>query len=262
MKDEIASPVPRGVILIALAGAAFVALPIAGLAARAPWSELGGIVTRGTTTRALAISLIVSVSAAGLCLLAGVPLGLVLARARFPGKAVLRAVVLLPLVAPPVVGGVALLSAFGRRGLVGRGLARLGITLPFSTAGAIVAATFVAMPLVILAVESGLRARGPELEEAASTLGARPGLTLRAVTLPLIRPQILAAFVLAWARALGEFGATITFAGNISGRTQTLPLAVFESLQSDPGAAVMLSVVLMASSLVTLVALRGRVFAS
>jgi molybdate transport system permease protein len=258
-----ASPgIPRAVLALALAGAAFVLLPIVGLAARAPWSDLGTVLTRETTTKALVLSLVVSLSAAMLCMLAGVPLGLALARARLPGRAVVRALVMLPLVAPPVVGGVALLSAFGRRGIVGRGLAHLGVSLPFTAGGAIVAATFVAMPLVIIAVEGGLRSRGVELEEAAETLGASPWLTLRAVTLPLLRPQIVAAFVIAWARALGEFGATITFAGNVSGRTQTLPLAVFETLQTDPGAAIMLSVLLMGVSLTTLVALRGRLFAS
>jgi len=262
VNDERTARLPRGVVAVAVAGAAFVLLPIAGLAARAPWSDLGRVFARGTTTRALELSLVVSLSAAALCVIGGVPIGLLLARGRVPGRSIVRALVMLPLVAPPVVGGVALLTAFGRRGIIGRGLAHLGISLPFTAGGAVVAATFVAMPLVIIAVEGALRSRGRELEEAAETLGASPWLSLRAVTLPLLRPQIVAAFVIAWARALGEFGATITFAGNVSGRTQTLPLAVFETLQTDPGAAILLSVVLMGVSLATLVALRGRLFAS
>ena len=168
---------------------------------------------------------------------------------------------LLPLVLPPVVAGVGLLAAFGRRGVLGRGLAAIGIRLPFTTAGAILASAFVATPLLILTVEAGVRALDRRKEDAAETLGASRWYVLRRVTLPALAPQIVAGLVVAWARALGEFGATITFAGNIRGRTQTLPLAVFEAMQTDPGAAILMSLMLVALSLVALVALRGRFLA-
>lgn len=251
---------PRAVFAVAAAGFAFVVAPIAGLAVRAPWSTLGQVLSRATTQRALVLSIVVSLCAAGVSLVFGLPLALAMARGRLRGRTLARAVVILPLVAPPVVGGVALLAAFGRRGVFGRLLDPLGVSLPFTTAGAVLAATFVAMPLLVIAAESGMRAAGTDLEEAASTLGASRWLTFRAVTLPRLRPHLIAGFVLAWARALGEFGATITFAGNISGRTQTLPLAVFETLQTDPDGALMISIVLLAASLVTLVAMRGRLF--
>jgi molybdate transport system permease protein len=170
--------------------------------------------------------------------------------------------VVLPLVLPPVVGGVGLLAALGRRGLVGRFLDPLGVQLAFSTAGAVVAATFVSFPLLVLAVEAGLRSLDPRLEAAAASLGASRWYTLRQVTLPLLAPQIGAGLALAWARALGEFGATITFAGNLRGRTQTLPLAVYETLQTDPDAAIALSLVLVALSALVLGLLRERLLAA
>ena len=191
----------------------------------------------------------------------GVPTALVLARSRFPGRSIVRSLALLPLVLPPVVAGVGLLAAFGRRGVLGRGLAAIGIRLPFTTAGAILASAFVATPLLILTVEAGVRALDRRKEDAAETLGASRWYVLRRVTLPALAPQIVAGLVVAWARALGEFGATITFAGNIRGRTQTLPLAVFEAMQTDPGAAILMSLMLVALSLVALVALRGRFLA-
>ncbi len=194
-----------------------------------------------------------------LSFLLGFPLAYVLARSDFRGRRLLRAIVILPLVMPPVVGGVALLTAFGRRGILGGGLAHLGIELPFTTGAAVLAATFVSFPLLILAVEAGLRSLDGRLEGAAETMGASNRYTLRRITLPLLRPQIAAGLVLAWARALGEFGATITFAGNLQGRTQTLPLAVFQTGQSDPGGAIVLSLLLVALSLVVLVLLRERV---
>jgi molybdate transport system permease protein len=182
----------------------------------------------------------------------------VLARATFPGRSIVRSLALLPLVLPPVVAGVGLLAAFGRRGLIGRGLAAIGIRLPFTTAGAVLASAFVATPLLILTVEAGVRALDRRKEEAAETLGGSRWYVLRRVTLPALAPQIIAGLVVAWARALGEFGATITFAGNIHGRTQTLPLAVFEAMQTDPGAAILMSLMLVVMSLGALVALRGR----
>jgi molybdate transport system permease protein len=165
------------------------------------------------------------------------------------------------MVLPPVVGGVALLSAFGVRSPVGRSLKELlGLQLTFSTTGAVMAGTFVALPFYVLAVEAALRSIDPEYELTASTLGASSWTTFTRVTLPLVAPSMLAGAILAWARALGEFGATITFAGNIEGRTRTLPLAVYLAMERDQNAAMALSLVLIAVSIAVLVALRDRWF--
>jgi molybdate transport system permease protein len=249
---------PVAMLALAACGALFVALPLLGLLVRAPWGSARSVLTSPVAVEALKLSLIVSLSATALALLLGLPLAWVLARVEFRGRSVVRALVTLPLVLPPVVAGVALLTALGRRGLVGTQLAKAGILLPFSTGGAIVAAAFVAFPLLVLSVEAGVRSVDGRLEQAASTMGASRWYVLRRVTLPLIRSPLIAGLVLAWARALGEFGATITFAGNLRGRTQTLPLAVFEAGQSDPGAAIVLSVLLVALSFGVLIVLRGR----
>ena len=245
-------------IALAVLGAAFVLLPVAGLLARAPWERTGELLTSDVALEGARVSLIVSLGAAALSLLVGVPLGLLLGRTSFPGRTVVRALALLPLVLPPVVAGIGLLTAFGRRGLLGGPARATGLELPFTTAGAAVAAAFVSFPFIVLAVEAGLRSLDTRLEDAAASLGASKWYVLRKVTLPLLAPQIAAGAVLAWARALGEFGATITFAGNFRGETQTMPLAVFEALQSDPGAATILSLVLVVLSLGVLIALRGR----
>jgi molybdate transport system permease protein len=189
-----------------------------------------------------------------------VPLAWVLARLRFPGKSLLRGVTTLPMVLPPVVGGVALLLAFGRRGLIGQPIASLtGFGLPFTTPGVIVAEAFVAMPFLVITVEAGLRSMDLRFEDAARTLGAGRWTVFRRVTLPLIGPSLAAGAVLAWSRALGEFGATITFAGNFPGTTQTAPLAVYIDLESGQlPSAVMLSLLMIVVSLAVLVALRGR----
>lgn len=249
-------PVP--VVVAAALGAVFVLLPVAGLLERTPWARASELLTSQIAAEGLRVSLIVSVGAAAMSLLLGVPLGLVLGRGSFPGLSVLRALALLPLVLPPVVAGIGLLTALGRRGLMGGPLRALGLELPFTTAGAVVAAAFVSFPFIVLAVEAGLRSLDTRLEDAAASLGGSRWYVLRRVTLPLLVPQVIAGTVLAWARALGEFGATITFAGNFRGETQTMPLAVFEALQSDPGAATILSLVLVAASLAVLIALRGR----
>jgi molybdate transport system permease protein len=253
---------PTAVAALAVVGAAFVILPLVALVTRAPWSDAWSLLTGEAALTALRLSIVVSLLAALVSVLLGTPLGWILARARFPGRSVLRAVVILPLVLPPVVAGIGLLAALGRRGLLGRLLYEAGIQLTFTTAGAVVAATFVSMPLVVIAVEAGLRSLDQRLEDAAATLGASPGFRLRHVVLPLLRPQLVAGAVLAWARALGEFGATITFAGNLQGRTQTLPLAVFEARQTDPGAAIVVSLLLVALSVGVLVALRDRLLAT
>lgn len=242
-----------------VAASVFVA-PLVGLMLRVEWSSLVADLTAPEAIDALRLSLVCTLAATALSMLLGMPLAWVLARARFPGRAVLRGVVLLPLVLPPVVGGVALLSAFSRTGLIGQRLYDwFGIQLTFSTAGVVLAATFVAMPFFVITAEAALRAVDQRFEEVSSTLGAGPWTTFRRVTLPSIAPAVGAGAVLAGARALGEFGATITFAGNIVGRTQTLPLAIYMALQGDVNVAIGLSLVLLAVSLVVMVvAMRDR----
>jgi molybdate transport system permease protein len=238
---------------------AFIALPLVGLIREVPWSSLARDLTAPEATAALRLSVLCSVWATLLAVVFGVPLAWVLARVEFPGRSVVRAVTLLPLVVPPVVGGVGLFYAFGREGLVGRYLHDwFGVQLTFSTAGAVLAETFVAMPFLIITVEAALRSMDRRFEDAAETLGARRLTIFRRVTLPLIGPGLLAGAALAWARALGEFGATITFAGNIRGRTQTMPLAVYLLLESKPDVAIGLSLVLLAVCVAVLALLRER----
>ncbi|GAA0364722.1 ABC transporter permease [Actinoallomurus spadix] len=250
---------PWMLVLPALIGLAFLVLPLLGLLVRAPWSTLGTRLARPEILDALRLSLLSATLATLLCLLVGVPLAWVLARVDFPGRRLVRALVTVPLVLPPVVGGVALLLALGRNGLVGRWLDRwFGLTLPFTTAGVVLAEAFVALPFLVISVEGAVRAADLRYEDAAATLGASRWTTFRRVTLPLIAPGVGAGAVLCWARALGEFGATITFAGNFPGRTQTMPLAVYLALENDPQAAIVLSLVLLAVSVVVLAGLRGR----
>jgi molybdate transport system permease protein len=242
---RLAVGIPAG-LAVALCG-----LPLVGLLARAPWSHLAGIVARPDARAALALSLECSLGALAVCLAVGVPLAWVLARSRLPGLSVIRALVLLPMVMPPVVGGVALLFAFGRGGVV-------PLRLPFTTTGAVLAEAFVALPFLVLATEAGLRQLDRRYEDAAAALGAGPWTRFRTVTLPLLGPSLAAGAALCWARALGEFGATITFAGNLPGRTRTLPLAVYVALQTDRDAAIALSLVLLAVSVAVIAGLRGR----
>ena len=238
---------------------AFVTLPFLALLQRTPWSDLVDLVADDVVTDALRLSVTTAIAAAALALVFGVPLAWILARTSFPGRAVVRSLVLLPMVLPPVVGGAALLFAFGRRGLVGGPVYDgTGFLLPFSTWGVVVANTFVALPFLVVTVEAGLRSADRRLEDAAATLGADRWTVFRRVTLPSIAPSIGAGVALAWARALGEFGATVTFAGNLQGRTQTLPLAVFLALESDRGTAIAISLVLIAVSLAVLIPLRDR----
>ncbi|MGH3098132.1 MAG: ABC transporter permease [Streptosporangiales bacterium] len=236
----------------------FVLLPLAGLLVRTPWSSLAARISSHTVLQALWLSLECSFGALALSLVLGVPLAWLLARAEFPGKPVVRALVTLPLVLPPVAGGVALLLAFGRRGIAGGVLDAVGVSLPFTTAGAVLAEAFVALPFLVLSVEGALSGLDQVHEEVAATLGAKPVRVFRTVTLPLVGPALASGAALAWARALGEFGATITFAGNLPGSTQTLPLAVYVTLQDDPDAAIALSLLLLAVSLAVLVLLRSR----
>ncbi|AVT35225.1 molybdate ABC transporter permease subunit [Plantactinospora sp. BB1] len=251
--------VPAALLLPAALGLLFLVLPLIGLLVRAPWSTLPHRLTEPGVVTALRLSLQTATLATLLCLLLGVPLAWLLARVEFPGRRVVRALVTVPLVLPPVVGGVALLLVFGRRGLLGGWLdSSFGITLPFSTAGVVLAEAFVAMPFLIIAVEGALRGADTRYEEAAATLGAGRWTTFTHVTLPLVAPGIAAGAVLCWARALGEFGATITFAGNFPGRTQTMPLAVYLALETDLEAAIVLSLLLLAVSVAILASLRDR----
>jgi molybdate transport system permease protein len=252
---------PAGFAVPAALAVAFLAIPLAGLLVRTPWSSLGTELASPLVLQALRLSLVCSLGAVAVSVLLGLPLAFLLARVAFPGRNLVRALTTLPMVLPPVVGGVALLLAFGRRGLAGRWLDQaLGITLPFTTAGAVLAEAFVAMPFLVITCEAGLRAMDRRYEDAAATLGAGRWLTFRRVTLPLIAPSLGAGVALCWARALGEFGATITFAGNLPGVTQTMPLAVYLALETDLEAAIALSLVLLAISLAVLIALRDRWF--
>jgi molybdate transport system permease protein len=253
------SPAPRMLIALAVLALAFLSLPLIGLLIETPWARLPALLTSPAAIEALRLSVVTSIFAALFATILGVPLAWVLARKEFPGLRIVRGVVLLPLVLPPVVGGVTLLTAFGRRGLVGQYLYDwFGIQLPFSTAGVVMAATFVAMPFLVITVEGALRGIDTRYEQAARTLGATPRTVLLRITLPLISASLIAGIVLAWARALGEFGATITFAGNFPGVTQTLPLAVYSALEVSREEAIALSVVLLAVSLTVLISLRGR----
>ncbi|MEV6527532.1 ABC transporter permease [Longispora sp. NPDC051575] len=252
------SKVPIVLLIPALLGLGLLVLPLVGLLVRAPWATLGPRLAEPTVLAALRLSLVTASIATVVSLLLGVPLAWLLARVEFPGRRLVRALVTLPLVLPPVVGGVALLLVFGRNGLLGGALESVGITLPFSTAGVVLAETFVAMPFLVIAVEGALRGADRRYEDAAATLGASRFTTFRRVTLPMIGPGIAAGAVLCWARALGEFGATITFAGNFPGRTQTMPLAVYLALETDPAAAITLSLLLLAVSVVLLALLRER----
>ncbi len=250
---------PAVLVILGLVGAAVFVLPLVGLFANTPWTNLLELVSNDTVVDALRVSLITSLAAAAISVILGVPLAWMLARLDLPGLGVLRAVVTLPMVLPPVVGGAALLFALGRRGLVGEPLNEAtGLLLPFSLWGVILANVFVAMPFLVVTVEGALRSLDRDYERAASTLGASPFHVFRRVTIPTIAPSLRAGIVLAWARALGEFGATVTFAGNLQGRTQTLPLAVFVALESDRDAAVAISLVLVVISLAVLLAMRNR----
>ncbi len=246
-------------IVLGCLGLALFVVPFLGLVSRVPWSSLGALLQGEVVADALRISAIASVSATAIAVVLGIPLAWLLARVDFPGRAFVRGLVTLPLVLPPVVGGAALLFAMGRRGLIGGPLYEAtGLLLPFSTWGVVVATTFVSMPFLVITVEGALRNMDRRYEGAAATLGAGRWTVLRRVTLPMIAPSLVAGLLLTWARAVGEFGATIMFAGNLQGRTQTLPLAVFVTLESDRDTAVAISLIMVVVSLAVLVALRDR----
>jgi molybdate transport system permease protein len=255
--------VPRAVPLLlippAVLGYVFLLLPAAGLLIRAPWSSLRTIYARSDVADALRLSLVTATQATVISVLLGVPLAWLLARARLPGVSVIRAVVTLPLVLPPVVGGIALLLTLGRNGYVGRYLYRwFDVQLPFTTHAVVIAQTFVAMPFLVVTAEGAFRTADRGLEEAAATLGASRLRVLMRITLPVAAPSLAAGAALAWARALGEFGATITFAGSLPGVTTTMPIAIYSAFENQPEDAVALSLVLMAVALVVLGVLRDR----
>ena len=238
---------------------AFLVLPLLALLVRTPWSAVPGLLLTAEAGQALRLSLVCATSATLVCLVLGVPLAWVLARARFPGRSLVRALVTVPLVLPPVVGGVALLLLLGRRGVLGQHLDRwFGISLPFTTPAVVIAEAFVALPFLVVAVEGALRGADRRYEDAAATLGASRLTIFRRVTLPLVLPGVAAGSVLCFARALGEFGATITFAGSFPGVTRTMPIEVYLALETDPDRAVVLSLLLLAVSVAVLVGLRDR----
>ncbi len=248
---------PAWLFVVAALGALFILLPLGAIFLRVEWARFPQLVTSDSSIAALRLSLTTSAAATVLCVLAGTPMALVLARSTFPGQQILRALVLLPLVLPPVVGGIALLYTFGRQGLLGGTLTAFGIDIAFSTTAVILAQTFVALPFLVLSLEGALRSAGGRYEAVAATLGASPTTVLRRVSLPLVLPGLLSGAVLSFARALGEFGATLTFAGSLQGVTRTLPLEIYLQRETDPDAAVALSLVLVAVA-VLVVALAHR----
>ncbi|MEM9801887.1 MAG: ABC transporter permease [Planctomycetota bacterium] len=259
--SEVRRPSPPAVVALAAIAALFLVLPLVGLLARAPWARFGELAASDEVRDALVLSFVSSLAAAGLCLVIGLPLAAWLAGGSTRLRSLVRVLVALPMVLPPVVGGVALLLAYGRGGIVGGPLDDLfGFALPFTFAGVVAAATYVALPFFVLTVEGGLRSVDRRYADAAATLGAGPARVFRTVTLPMVAPSLRAGLLVAWARALGEFGATITFAGNLAGETRTMPLAVYVALGTEPEAAIVLSVVLVAISAAILFLLRERWF--
>lgn len=245
--------IPRGLAPFALLGALVVILPVAGLALRVPWSEFSGLVTSPDSLTALRLSLLTACVSAGVCVVLGVPLGMMLARSEAAILRTVRAFVLLPVVLPPVVGGLALLATFGRQGILAAPMEATGIDIAFTTTAVISAQVFVSLPFVVLGVESAMRTHGTDFETAAAVLGAGPGRTFATVTLPLLAPAIASSAVLSFARSLGEFGATLTFAGSLAGTTRTLPLEIYLRRETDPDAAVAVSMLLVAIALLVVI---------
>lgn len=253
-----ASGLPVWVFVPAAVGGLFVLLPLVAMVARVQWSQFWSLVTSESSLAALRLSLQTSAASTVLCLLLGTPMALVLARGRFPGLRLARSLVLLPLVLPPVVGGIALIYTFGRQGLLGSSLEAFGLRIAFTTTAVVIAQTFVALPFLVLSLEGALRTAGDRYEAVAASLGARPTTVLRRVTLPLVLPGLFSGAVLAFARALGEFGATLTFAGSLQGVTRTLPLEIYLQRETDADAAVALSLVLVVVAVLIVLATRSR----
>jgi molybdate transport system permease protein len=251
--------VPVALLLPAMLGVAFLVLPLLGLLLQAPWTDLANRLGEPEVLAALRLSLLTATAATCLCLLLGVPLAWLLARVAFRGRSLLRALLTVPLVLPPVVGGIALLATFGRNGTLGGPLADLlGLQIPFTTAAVVLAQSFVALPFLVLSVEGALRSADRRFDEVAATLGAGRLWTFVRVTLPLVAPGVASGAVLAWARALGEFGATITFAGSREGVTRTMPIQIYATYNTDREAALVLSLLLLVVSVLVLAALRER----
>ncbi|MEZ2390321.1 ABC transporter permease [bacterium RCC_150] len=250
--------VPRWIYAIAAAGGLFILLPLAAMVAKVNWAQFVPLITSDASLAALVLSLRTSAASTVLCVVLGVPLSLVLARGQFAGQRLLRSFVLLPLVLPPVVGGIALLYTFGRQGLLGRSLEVLGVHIAFSTTAVVMAQTFVALPFLVVSLEGALRTADERYEAVAATLGARPTTVLRRVTIPLVLPGLASGAVLSFARSLGEFGATLTFAGSLQGVTRTLPLEIYLQRETDADAAVALSLVLVAVAVIVVGLSYGR----
>lgn len=252
------SHLPRWVYLPAAVGTLFVGLPLLAVAVKVDWAHFWSLISSDSSTTALLLSLKTAAASTLLCVLLGVPMALVLARSRLRLVRVLRPVILLPLVLPPVVGGIALLYAFGRLGLVGHYLEAAGISIAFSTTAVVLAQTFVSLPFLVISLEGAARSAGADYEVVAATLGARPSAIWWRVTLPLLLPGLASGAVLAFARSLGEFGATLTFAGSLQGVTRTLPLEIYLQRVGDPDAAVALSLLLVAVAAVVVLGLGAR----
>jgi molybdate transport system permease protein len=250
---------PLLLVIPAVLGALLLVVPLVSLIANTPWRGVRDQLTSTTVLEALWLTVLASAVTVVMCLLLGTPLAWVLARVPFPGRSLVRAAVTVPLVLPPVVAGVALVTALGRTGVIGRLLDDwFGITIPYTTTAVVIAHTFVSLPFYVLSVEGALRSAGEEYDAVAATLGADRWTTFRRVTLPLALPGVLAGSALAWARSLGEFGATITFAGNYPGTTQTMPSLIYTQLQSDPMVARTVSMVLLVVSIGVLALMRNR----
>ena len=244
---------------LAFVAGLFVVLPLLGVAVRLPWADAWSLATSGAARRAALVSLQTSVVAALVAAVTGVPLGWWLARTRFRAVGLVRSVIVMPMILPPVVAGIALLSVFGRRGIIGQHLLEWwGISIPFTRTAVVLAQVFVSIPFLVLAVESAFRQLDAGLEDAARTLGASPMRVFLTIALPGARPAIIAGVALAWARSLGEFGASITFAGSFPGRTQTLPMSVYELVATEYDAALSVSFAMMIVSVVVIASLRGR----
>ncbi len=252
------SGLPRWMFVPAALGAVFVVLPLAAIASRVRWSDFFALISTESSLAALQLSLRTSAASTLICVVLGVPMAMVLARTTFPGQRVVRSLMLLPLVLPPVVGGIALLYTFGRRGLLGSSLEVLGIQIAFSTAAVVLAQAFVALPFLVVSLEGTLRAVGQRYEMVAATLGAKPTTVLLRVTVPLVLTGLASGAVLAFARSLGEFGATLTFAGSLQGVTRTLPLEIYLQRETDADAAVALSLVLVVIAVLVVGLAQGR----
>jgi molybdate transport system permease protein len=249
---------PVWIYLPAAIGALFVIVPLVAILLKIDWAHFIPLITSESSRAALVLSLKTATASTAVCVLIGVPMALVLARGKFPGQSILRALVLLPLVLPPVVGGIALLYTFGRQGLLGQQLEVLGIRIAFSTTAVVLAQSFVSLPFLVVSLEGALRTAGNNYETVAATLGARPTTVLRRVTLPLVIPGLMSGAVLAFARSLGEFGATLTFAGSLQGVTRTLPLEIYLQRETEPDAAVALSLLLIVVAAIIVIASASR----